>query len=165
MRSYYSFYINLRGKVSVYINYKKYDESDKADENAEEDAKHFFQTNIPEIRFDDKGSTSTGVTGTAAATGQNGNQEATNEREAKKIRDKLGNYVTTLSLLNRMKFKSSRYIYIHSYLLNSYDSCKMKGAGVGFGEVALVSNDMRSASIIADELTDLLVVNKQLYNR
>jgi hypothetical protein len=39
------------------------------------------------------------------------------------------------------------------------------GAGEGFGEYALISSDSRSASIIADEITDLMVVNKQLYAR
>lgn len=39
------------------------------------------------------------------------------------------------------------------------------GAGEGFGEIALVSDDFRSASIIADETTDLMVVNKALYAR
>ena len=39
------------------------------------------------------------------------------------------------------------------------------GAGEGFGEIALVSEDTRTASIIADEITDLMVVNKALYAR
>ena len=39
------------------------------------------------------------------------------------------------------------------------------GIGEGFGEVALVSEDTRSASIIADEVTDLILVNKTLYSR
>jgi hypothetical protein len=37
--------------------------------------------------------------------------------------------------------------------------------GEGFGEYALVSDDLRSASIISDEATDLMVVNKALYSR
>jgi len=54
---------------------------------------------------------------------------------SKKIRERLGNFVTSL------------------------------GAGEGFGEIALVSEDTRTASIIADEETDLMVVNKALYAR
>ena len=39
-------------------------------------------------------------------------------------------------------------------------------AGKSFGELALISKDcVRNASIIADETTDLLVVNRDLYNR
>jgi hypothetical protein len=57
------------------------------------------------------------------------------DQKSKKLREKLGNYVLSL------------------------------GAGEGFGEVALVSNDTRSASIIADEVTHLMVVNKALYTR
>jgi len=38
-------------------------------------------------------------------------------------------------------------------------------AGEGFGEVALVSDADRTASIIADETTDLMIVNKALYKR
>jgi hypothetical protein len=58
-----------------------------------------------------------------------------NEKRGKKIRERLGNYVTSL------------------------------GAGEGFGEIALVSDDTRTASIIADEETDLMVVNRVLYAR
>ena len=58
-----------------------------------------------------------------------------NEKRGKKIRERLGNYVTSL------------------------------GAGEGFGEIALVSDDTRTASIIADEETDLMIVNKILYAR
>ena len=39
-------------------------------------------------------------------------------------------------------------------------------AGKSFGELALISKEcIRNASIIADERTDLLVVNRVLYNR
>lgn len=41
----------------------------------------------------------------------------------------------------------------------------LKGPGEGFGEVALVRDELRTASIIADEKTDLMVVNKSLYSR
>ncbi len=40
------------------------------------------------------------------------------------------------------------------------------GTGTGFGELALINkNCIRNASIIADEPTDMLVVNRVLYNR
>lgn len=40
------------------------------------------------------------------------------------------------------------------------------GAGDPFGEVALVSEDcVRTASIIAEDTTDLVVVDRALYNR
>ncbi|XP_071096845.1 uncharacterized protein [Haliotis cracherodii] len=40
------------------------------------------------------------------------------------------------------------------------------GAGSPFGEVALASDDcIRTASVISDERTDLVVVDRQLYNR
>jgi hypothetical protein len=55
------------------------------------------------------------------------------------------------------------------------DLCKRKinewnlilsGSGFPFGEVALVSDDaVRTATIIAEEETDLLVVDRALYNR
>lgn len=39
-------------------------------------------------------------------------------------------------------------------------------AGRSFGELALINADcVRNASIIADEITDLIVVNRDLYNR
>ncbi|XP_053384694.1 uncharacterized protein LOC123536331 [Mercenaria mercenaria] len=39
-------------------------------------------------------------------------------------------------------------------------------AGRSFGELALINADcVRNASIIADEVTDLIVVNRELYNR
>ncbi|RUS80429.1 hypothetical protein EGW08_011798, partial [Elysia chlorotica] len=39
------------------------------------------------------------------------------------------------------------------------------GTGAPFGEVALMSDSVRTASIIAEESTDLLVVDRKLYNR
>lgn len=67
---------------------------------------------------------------------QSPNRNSANfQNKNKKFREKLGNYVTSL------------------------------GAGEGFGEIALVSDDTRTASIIADETTDLMVVNKTLYAR
>ena len=39
-------------------------------------------------------------------------------------------------------------------------------AGQGFGEIALMTtNAERNASIIADEETDLLIINRDLFNR
>ena len=39
-------------------------------------------------------------------------------------------------------------------------------AGKSFGELALINKDcVRNASIIADERTDLVVINRDLYNR
>ena len=39
-------------------------------------------------------------------------------------------------------------------------------AGKSFGELALINADcVRNASIIADEVTDLLIVNRELYSR
>ncbi len=39
-------------------------------------------------------------------------------------------------------------------------------AGKAFGELALMNEDsVRNASIIADEETDLLVINRDLFNR
>ena len=38
--------------------------------------------------------------------------------------------------------------------------------GVGFGELALISkNCIRNASIVTDDVTDLVVVYRDLYNR
>jgi hypothetical protein len=98
------FYINLRGKVSVYINYKKYEDSDKADDNGDEDAKNFFQANTSDApKIEDKVATSS-----QAALGQT--DVVTSEKEAKKIRDRLGNYVTTLSMFNIFKCKTEKSI-------------------------------------------------------
>jgi CRP-like cAMP-binding protein len=110
---YLSFYINLRGKVSIYINHRKHDELDNLDENVEASPEDITDQHYSEIL----------------------NLPGRNEKRSKKIREKLGNYVTSL------------------------------GAGEGFGEIALVSDDTRTASIIADEETDLMVVNKILYAR
>ena len=42
----------------------------------------------------------------------------------------------------------------------------MIGPGKSFGELALVqTNLVRNASVIADQQTDLIVVNRDLYNR
>ena len=44
--------------------------------------------------------------------------------------------------------------------------CHLTGSGIPFGEVALMSDDcIRTATIIAEEPTDLLVVDRALYNR
>ena len=46
------------------------------------------------------------------------------------------------------------------------DISSSSAAGRSFGELALINTDcVRNASIIADELTDLIVVNRDLYNR
>ena len=101
-----AFYINLRGKVSVYINHKKHDENDNVDDEQqhEGDAIDEHDPTLDALR-------------------------------AKRLREKLGNFVLSL------------------------------GAGEGFGEFALVRDEARTASIIADEMTDLMVVNKKLYDR
>lgn len=40
------------------------------------------------------------------------------------------------------------------------------GAGHSFGELALINKDcVRNASCISDDVTDLLIVNRDLYNR
>ena len=45
-------------------------------------------------------------------------------------------------------------------------SSSLTEAGKSFGELALINkNCIRNASIIADENTDLLVFNRELYNR
>lgn len=42
----------------------------------------------------------------------------------------------------------------------------MTGAGATFGEVALISDDcIRTASIIADDCADLVMVDRELYDR
>jgi len=42
----------------------------------------------------------------------------------------------------------------------------LTAAGRSFGELALINTDcVRNASIIADEPTDLIIVNRDLYNR
>jgi hypothetical protein len=49
--------------------------------------------------------------------------------------------------------------HIHEFHLAS-------GAGEPFGEVALLSEDcIRTASIVADESTDLICIDRALYNR
>ena len=45
-------------------------------------------------------------------------------------------------------------------------ACMSSGAGATFGEVALISEDcVRTASIITDEPSDVIVIDRQLYNR
>ncbi len=42
----------------------------------------------------------------------------------------------------------------------------LSGPGATFGEVALISEEaVRTASIIIDEPSDLIVIDRQLYNR
>ncbi|RNA18663.1 cAMP-dependent kinase regulatory subunit [Brachionus plicatilis] len=106
------FYINLRGKVSIYINHQKHDENDRIDWQDSFNA----DDSVLNDSFTDS-------------------SFAESAEKSRKIREKLGSYVTSL------------------------------GAGEGFGEIALVSEENRTASIIADETTDLMVVNKALYAR
>ena len=56
-------------------------------------------------------------------------------------------------------------ILFHSPSSNVLFSCDPDD-GKSFGELALINkNCIRNASIIADETTDLLIVNRELYNR
>ena len=111
----FSFFINLRGKVSIYINHKKHDENEEDIELNDQNHQDSSDSMVSNPYLD------------AVQTNA--------QLKSKRIREKLGNYVTSL------------------------------GAGEGFGEVALVSDDTRTASIIADEVTDLMIVNKNLYAR
>lgn len=117
----FSFYINLRGKVSIYLNHKKHEESDTVEDlnlslnsTGELDSSHLNDTSQS---FTDLSFT------------------MSPQEKSRILRDRLGNYITSL------------------------------GAGEGFGEIALVSENTRTATIIADEVTDLMVVNKALYAR
>jgi hypothetical protein len=65
----FSFYINLRGKVSIYINHKKYDENDNVDDT--------------EIFSKEESENDININHLDAA-------------KNKRIREKLGNYVTSL---------------------------------------------------------------------
>ena len=61
-----------------------------------------------------------------------------------------------------MSFKS-RLIKL---CINSHSVCGCAEPGAAFGEVALLTdNGTRSASIIADEPTDLIVIDRALYSR
>ncbi|CAF0714000.1 unnamed protein product [Brachionus calyciflorus] len=108
------FYINLHGKVSIYINHKKHDEEDKLD--------------LSDSLNGDDHENSQGLIDLNVSLNDSYDRN-------RKFREKLGNYVTAL------------------------------GAGEGFGEIALVSDENRTATIIADEQTDLMVVDKALYAR
>ena len=45
-------------------------------------------------------------------------------------------------------------------------TCISSGAGATFGEVALISEDcVRTASIITDEPSDVIVIDRQLYKQ
>ena len=54
----------------------------------------------------------------------------------------------------------------HDYISMSQDGFRpFADAGKSFGEIALISQDaVRNASIIADEDTDLLVIDRALFN-
>ena len=55
---------------------------------------------------------------------------------------------------------------IAAVFLISSAVCRNTGAGATFGEVALFSDDcIRTASIISDDNADLIVVDRELYNR
>lgn len=56
---------------------------------------------------------------------------------------------------------TERYVPLN----NSITVLFFSAAGKSFGEIALISEDsVRNASIIADEETDLLVINRELFN-
>ena len=67
--------------------------------------------------------------------------------------------------------KESRYIALNDIgfnLINRFINWQINilEAGKSFGELALISKEcIRNASIITEETTDLLVVNRVLYNR
>ena len=114
-----SFYINLRGKVSIYLNQKKHEEFETIEDlNSSANSTEPDTSNLND---------SEGLMDLSSTLPP--------EERTKRLRAQLGNYITSL------------------------------GAGEGFGEIALVSEDRRTASIIADETTDLMVVNKALYAR
>lgn len=121
----------MRGKVSIYINHKKHDESDNNEENLNTSINNsFLSTNQDKLEQElNEPSLSDDFLDSSL------NSCLYQMSRGKKLRERLGNYVTSL------------------------------GAGEGFGEIALVSEDNRTASIIADEVTDLMVVNKALYAR
>ena len=60
------------------------------------------------------------------------------------------------------------YYYIISFRIQNLWNIwfGISDAGKSFGELALISKDcVRNASIICEETTDLIVVNRELYNR
>lgn len=71
-----SFYINLSGKVSIFLNHKKYDDADTVDEAVEDEfndkSVNSFEDSLTSSLWSDSSSRS------------------------KKLREKLGNYVTSL---------------------------------------------------------------------
>ena len=57
-------------------------------------------------------------------------------------------------------------MHTNAYIFAKSASPFPSEAGFSFGELALINrNCIRNASIITDETTDLLVVNRELYNR
>lgn len=67
--------------------------------------------------------------------------------------------------------KTLSIMFVNNHFLNTpqhqyHLKILSPGPGATFGEVALMSDDcIRTASIIVDELTDLIVVDRDLYNR
>lgn len=98
-------------------------------------------------------------------------------------RSKLGIFVTHLGKdrkstwmivkwLWRFQMKKLYYVdfgkdmYFGFFFLMQWILLDYSGTGVPFGDVALMSEDcVRTATIIAEEVTDLLVVDRALYNR
>lgn len=58
-----------------------------------------------------------------------------NDESGERFRERLGNYVTSL------------------------------GVGEGFGEIALLSDNIRNATVIADEKSDFITIDRALYSR
>ncbi len=51
-------------------------------------------------------------------------------------------------------------------LVFQHDQCILLGDGRTFGELALLSEDCtRTASIVSDDQTDLIIISRDLYNR
>ena len=67
-----------------------------------------------------------------------------------------------------MEFPHCSQNYLHKAWINEVNNVSfyLLGAGATFGEVALISEDcVRTASIITDEQSDVIVIDRQLYNR
>jgi hypothetical protein len=55
-------------------------------------------------------------------------------------------------------------LYIGLYACSPVCDCAAE-AGKSFGELALITDDaVRSASVIADDVTDLMIIKKQLFD-
>lgn len=63
-------------------------------------------------------------------------------------------------------YEEQFWLFLYMCVKWIYFSNLPKGPGEPFGDVALLSEDcIRTASVISDEVTDLLVVDRSLYNR